>query len=98
MDFLPTEQGAKFKINLYDYGCGVAVGDFDGDGFDDVFFGNQLGKCALYRNKGDGTFTDVTKAAGLEFVAHSQVGVFLDFDNDGHPDLFVVACGGVAWK
>ena len=62
MSFLPGEQGEKFKINLYDHGCGVAVGDFDGDGHDDIYFVNQLGPNALYRNKGDGTFEDVTAA------------------------------------
>src|SRR5438045_644574 len=41
MAFLPGEQGEKFKINLYDHGCGVAVGDYDGDGFDDIYFANQ---------------------------------------------------------
>src|SRR5262245_53674275 len=51
MNFLPNEQGETFKINLYDHGCGLAVGDFDGDGHDDLFFCNQLGKCALFRNK-----------------------------------------------
>src|SRR5262249_54837420 len=40
MNFLPNEQGEIFKINLYDHGCGVAVGDFDGDGFDDIYFVN----------------------------------------------------------
>ena len=60
MNFLPSEQGETFKINLYDHGCGLAVGDFDGDGHDDIYFVNQLGPNALYRNKGDGTFEDVT--------------------------------------
>src|SRR5688572_2464282 len=59
MNFLPDEQGEKFKINLYDHGSGLAVADFDGDGFEDVYFVNQLGANALYRNKGDGTFEDV---------------------------------------
>jgi hypothetical protein len=58
MSFLPAEQGQNFKINLYDHGCGVAVGDYDGDGFDDVYLVNQLGANALFRNKGDGTFSD----------------------------------------
>ena len=65
MSFLPHEQGTVVKINLYDHGSGVAVGDFDGDGHDDVYFCNQLGKNALYRNKGDGTFEDVTDKAGV---------------------------------
>ena len=54
--FLPTEQGENFKINLYDHGSGVAVADFDGDGRDDLYFCNQLGPNALYRNLGDGRF------------------------------------------
>src|ERR1700736_5526285 len=41
MQFLPNEQGETFKINLYDHGSGVAVGDYDGDGYDDVYFVNQ---------------------------------------------------------
>ena len=56
MKFLPDEQGEKFKVNLYDHGCGVAVADYDGDGCDDVYFVNQLGANALYRNKGKGSF------------------------------------------
>src|SRR4051812_7727001 len=65
MHFLPTEQGANYKVNLYDHGCGLAVGDFDGDGHDDIYFIDQLGANALYRNNGDGTFTDVTERAGV---------------------------------
>src|SRR6516165_10676731 len=61
MRFLPNEQGAAFKINLYDHGCGLAAADFDGDGLDDLYFCNQLGPNALYRNNGDGTFTDVSE-------------------------------------
>src|SRR5215469_726799 len=64
MRFLPNEQGEKFKVNLYDHGCGVAVADYDGDGDDDVLFLNQLGPNALYRNRGDGTFENVTEQAG----------------------------------
>ena len=56
MQFLPGEQGEVFKVNLYDHGCGIAVGDYDSDGDDDVFFLNQLGPNALYANDGHGRF------------------------------------------
>jgi hypothetical protein len=95
MAFLPGEQGAKFKVNLYDHGCGVAVGDFDGDGYDDIYFVNQLGRNALYRNNRDGTFTDVTDKAGVGVGDRVCVGaVFCDYDHDGHLDLFVTSTRG----
>ena len=95
MHFLPNEQGEKFKINLYDHGSGVAVGDFDGDGLDDIYFVNQLGPNALYRNKGDGTFEEVAKAAGVALGDRVCVAAtFADYDNDGHVDLFVTSTRG----
>ena len=95
MAFLPNEQGQTFKTNLYDHGCGVAVGDFDGDGYDDIFFCNQLGKCALYRNKGDGTFEDVTEEAGVGLGDRICVAAtWADYDNDGLQDLFVTSTRG----
>src|SRR5438552_3961593 len=95
MAFLPTEQGEKFKFNLYDHGCGVVIGDYNGDGHDDVYFLNQLGRNALYKNKGDGTFVDVTSAAGVGLGDRVCVGaVFCDYDNDGHQDLFVTSTRG----
>jgi hypothetical protein len=95
MAFLPGEQGEKFKINLYDHGCGVAVGDFDGDGFDDVYFVNQLGPNALYRNKGDGTFVDVTNEAGVALGDRICVAAtFADYDNSGRQSLFVTSTRG----
>src|SRR5207253_8822949 len=88
--YLPAEQGEHFKINFYDHGSGVAVGDFDGDGLDDIYFCNQLGPNALYRNRGNGTFEEVTKAAGVGLGDRVCVAAtFADYDNDGHQDLFV---------
>jgi hypothetical protein len=95
MAFLPSEQGENFKVNLYDHGCGVAIGDYDGDGHDDVYFTNQLGENALYRNNGDGTFTDTTHKAGVAVGDRVCVAAtFGDYDNDGHPDLYVTSTRG----
>jgi hypothetical protein len=94
--FLPDEQGANFKVNFYDHGSGVAVGDFDGDGRDDLYFCNQLGPNALYRNAGGGRFEDVTAKAGPVALADrvSVSAVFADYDNDGREDLFVTTTMG----
>jgi enediyne biosynthesis protein E4 len=95
MQFLPNEQGETFKINLYDHGSGLAVGDYDGDGLDDVYFCNQLGPNALYHNKGDGTFEEVAAAAGVALGDRVCVAAtFADFDNDGRQDLFVTSTRG----
>jgi hypothetical protein len=95
MNFLPTEQGEKFKFNLYDHGCGVAVADFDGDGHDDIYFCNQLGTNALYRNKGDGTFEDVTAKAGVGLGDRISVGAtFADYNNSGRQSLYVTSTRG----
>jgi len=96
MAFLPDEQGEKFRINLYDHGAGVSVGDYDGDGDDDLYFLNQLGSNALYRNNGDGTFTDVTRRAGPLSLPDRicTAAAFADIDNDGDQDLFVASTRG----
>ncbi len=95
MKFLPDEQGETFKINLYDHGCGVAVGDYNGDGYDDIYFLNQLGPNALYRNKGNGTFEDVTAEMNLALDDRICVGgTFADYDNDGDQDLYVTSTRG----
>jgi hypothetical protein len=95
MEFLTNEQGEKFKINLYDHGCGVVVGDYNGDGHDDLFFLNQLGPNALYRNRGDGTFEDVTEEAGVALADRICVGgTFADYDNDGDQDLYITTTRG----
>jgi hypothetical protein len=95
MRFLAKEQGEKFKGNLYDHGAGLAVADFDGDGFDDIYFLNQFGTNALYRNKGDGTFEDVTREAGVGLGDRVCVSAaWGDVDNDGLPELFVTSTRG----
>ena len=70
------------------YGMGVAVGDYDNDGFPDLYV-TSYGKNILYHNNGDGTFTDVTAKAGVAAGGWSVSAGFFDYDNDGKLDLFV---------
>src|SRR6478752_6642108 len=70
------------------FGMGVAVGDYDNDGWPDIFV-TSYGKCILYHNNRDGTFTDVTKKAGLETPGWTTSAVWFDYDNDGRLDLFL---------
>ncbi|MGQ9591572.1 MAG: CRTAC1 family protein, partial [Planctomycetota bacterium] len=79
-------------------GAGVALLDYDGDGFLDIYFtqGNRLlggpsreFSDRLYRNNGDGTFTDVTERAGLGHTGYGQGVCVGDYDNDGDPDIYV---------
>lgn len=70
------------------YGMGVACADFDGDGWTDLYVLN-LGKNTLWRNRGDGTFEDVTERAGVGGAEWSSSAAFFDYDRDGHLDLFV---------
>ncbi|HEX2662340.1 MAG TPA: CRTAC1 family protein [Candidatus Acidoferrum sp.] len=70
------------------YGMGIAVGDFDGDGWPDLYV-TQYGRSILYRNNGNGTFSDVTQRAGLAAPGWASSAVWFDYDNDGRLDLFV---------
>ncbi len=70
----------------------VIAGDYDNDGYVDLFVTRQgfyYGDCALYHNNGDGTFTNVTKAAGVETWGPAYSASFVDYDCDGRLDLFV---------
>jgi len=70
------------------FGQGVAVGDYDRDGFPDIYV-TQYGRGILYHNNGDGTFTDVTEKAGVAAPGWGSSAVWFDYDNDGRLDLFV---------
>jgi enediyne biosynthesis protein E4 len=70
------------------YGMGVAVGDYDHDGFPDLYV-TQYPRSILYHNNGDGTFTDVTDKAGVSAPGWATSAVWFDYDNDGRLDLFV---------
>jgi hypothetical protein len=80
------------KSGLRDLGwaCGVCVGDYNNDGNEDLFV-TYYGQNKLYRNNGDGTFTDVTKEAGLlgDTTRWGAGCTFVDYNRDGHLDLFV---------
>ena len=80
------------KAGLHDVGwaSGVCIGDYNNDGFEDLFY-TAFGQNKLYRNNGNGTFTDVTKAAGLANDAPRWGAgcTFVDYNRDGHLDLFV---------
>ena len=83
-----TDVTAKAGVAGGGYGMGVAVGDYDGDGFPDLYV-SQYGRSILYHNNGDGTFTDVTEKAGVAAPGWSSSAVWFDYDNDGRLDLFV---------
>ncbi|MGH9624370.1 MAG: CRTAC1 family protein [Bryobacteraceae bacterium] len=85
-----TDVTEKAGLRRVGWASAVTVGDYDNDGYDDLFV-TYYGQNVLYRNNGDGTFTDVTKKAGLiDDGKHWNSGcTFVDYDRDGHLDLFV---------
>src|SRR5438034_5342921 len=97
--------GASGRLYLPEtMGSGCAFLDYDGDGRQDLFLVNGARLPgfrgpgpfypALYHNRGDGTFEDVTRAAGLAFECYGMGCAVADYDNDGDEDLFVTAWGG----
>lgn len=83
-----TEKAGLTGMPQNRYGMGVASGDFDNDGFVDIYVTGYGGN-TLYRNNGNGTFTDVTARAGVGASGWSTSAGFFDYDNDGKLDLFV---------
>jgi len=81
-------------IDIYGHN-GIAVGDFDNDGFDDLYVCQPAGlPNRMYRNRGDGTFVDVTEESGLGILDNTACALFADVDNDGLQDLIVVRASG----
>ena len=68
--------------------------DIDNDGYLDLFVGNESGPSHLYRNKGDGTFEDISHAAGIDRAAYTKAVVAADYDNDGYVDFYVSNLNG----
>ncbi len=87
-----TDVTARAGLGRSGWGQGVCVGDYDNDGWEDLFV-TYWGQNALYRNSGDGTFTDITAKAGLlDRGPRPRWGTgcaFIDYDKDGHQDLFI---------
>lgn len=84
-----TDVTEKAGLIRAGWAMGVTVGDYNNDGFEDIFV-TYWGQNVLYRNNGDGTFTDVTKEADLLRPLRWGTGcTFVDYDRDGHLDLFV---------
>jgi len=83
-----TEQAGLASAGDGNYGMGVAVGDYDNDGYPDLFV-TSYGKNILYHNNCNGTFSDVTAKAGVAGGGWSVSAGFFDYDNDGNLDLFV---------
>ncbi len=94
VDYWRTVLDGACGIDIYGHN-GVSVGDIDGDGFDDLYVCQPAGlPNRLYRNRGDGTFEDITEASGVGLLDNTACALFADFDNDGRQDLVVVRAAG----
>ncbi len=91
-DYWRTTMDGAIGVDVYGNN-GIAAGDFDGDGFDDIYICQPAGlPNRLYRNRGDGSFEDVTEKAGVGVLDRTSCALFADFLNRGRQDLLVV-CG-----
>ncbi len=81
-------------IDIYGHN-GVSVADIDNDGFDDLYLCQPAGlPNRLYRNRGDGTFEDITATSGLGILDNTACAIFADFNNNGHQDVVLVRASG----
>ncbi len=94
VDYWRTVLDGASGIDVYGHN-GVSVGDIDGDGFDDLYVCQPAGlPNRLYRNRGGGTFEDITETSGVGLLENTACAIFADFDNDGRQDLIVVRANG----
>ena len=93
-DYWRTVLDGACGIDIYGHN-GVSVGDIDNDGFDDVYVCQPAGLSnRLYRNRGDGTFEDITESSGVGVLDNTACALFVDIDNDSCQDLIVVCSSG----
>ncbi len=92
-----TDVTRKAGMGNHRWGNGVCAGDFDNDGWEDLYVTN-LGRNRLYRNNGDGTFTDLAERAGVAVDTWSTGCAFGDYDRDGLLDLYVAGYVDFDWK
>ena len=93
-DYWRTVLDVACGIDIYGHN-GVSIGDIDDDGFDDLYVCQPAGlPNRLYRNRGDGTFEDITESSGVGVLENTACALFADFDNDGRQDLIVVRTNG----
>jgi hypothetical protein len=90
-----TEVTREAGLDVDCYGLGVAIADYDGDGFEDLYL-TALGPDHLFRNNGDGTFSDVTRRAGIGDSTFATSAAWFDYNRDGYLDLFV--CRYARWS
>ena len=95
-DYWRTLLDAACGIDIYGHN-GVSVGDIDNDGYDDLYICQPAGlPNRLFRNRGDGTFEDITESSGVGVLENTACALFADIDNDGRQDLIVVRSDGPA--
>src|SRR5579862_9135493 len=93
-DYWRTVLDAACGIDVYGHN-GVSVADIDNDGFDDLYICQPAGlPNRLYRNRGDGTFEDITESSGLGIIENTACALFADFSNGGRQDVVVVRADG----
>jgi tetratricopeptide (TPR) repeat protein/peroxiredoxin len=93
-DYWRTVLDGACGIDIYGHN-GISVADIDDDGLDDLYVCQPAGlPNRLYRNRGDGTFEDITEASGVGVLENTACALFIDIDNDGHQDLIVVRANG----